>query len=164
MTVINKLYEICNGIIDNRDIPEKAKKIAKENGYIIIIGGSDDLMYAYGAKSYLTEIKEHSYGWNGDTLENINDKQLECEAKQLGLRIYWCGKIFSRNENLENNGIIDKISNYNISKQGGFYYTVKKEIKHKHFIVYTNDKIDNVYCTGIIIKLPKKFKPCFKNK
>ena len=95
---IERIKKICNGISYTRDIPEEAKKIAKDSRCIIIAGGSDDLMYAYGTECYLTHRMEHSYDWAGDTLENISDKNLECEAKQLGLKIFWCGKILNTNE------------------------------------------------------------------
>jgi len=146
MNILNKLYELCNGIEIRKDIPKEAEKLAKDNGYVIIIGGSDDLMYCYGSDSYLTEYQEHSYGWDGDNLINIRDKQLENEAKQLGLKIFWCGEILQTNE---------KIPNYDVEKQGAFSYQVNEKIISKDFIVF--EKKD-VYCTGIIIKLPKNFK------
>ena len=93
---IDKIYELVNGIDYSRDIPKEAELLAKNNNIIIIVGGSDDLMYCYGAESYLTRRCEHGYGWDGSLLQNIHDKNLECEAKQLGLEIYWCGKILDK--------------------------------------------------------------------
>ena len=83
MSAIEKIQTICEGIKYNRDIPMEAKEIAKDHNIVVIVGGSDDLMYCYGAKSYLTEYCEHPKGWDGDTLIGIEDKQLEYEAKQL---------------------------------------------------------------------------------
>ena len=91
--MLKELYKLLDGIEYTRDVPKEAEQLAKENGYVIIVGGSDNLMYCYGADSYLTDYIEHDYGWDGDTLTNIEDKCLENEAKQLGLEIYWCGAI-----------------------------------------------------------------------
>lgn len=156
---IEKCYELVNGIEYSREVSEEAEKFAKDNNLVIIVGGSDDLMYRYGANSYLTDYCEHSYGWDGDTLTNISDKELENEAKQLGLEIYWCGKIKNRYEE-----IIKSIPNYNTKKQGAFSYKVKDGINFKDFIVLENinDK-DDIYCTGIIIELPKDFVPSISN-
>ena len=147
--MLEKLYEMLNGIDYTRDVPEEAKQLAKDNGYIIVVGGSDDLMYCYGADSWLSEYVEHSYGWDGDTLKDIDDELLRDEAKQLGLEIYWCGKIVNTNK---------EILGYDTEKQGAFSYVVSDDIVSKDFIVYENDKKNEVYCTGKIIKLPKDFK------
>ena len=147
MKILNEIKEICNGIQYSRDIPEEAKKLAKENNIIVIVGGSDDLMYCYGADSYLANEREHSYGWDGDTLENISDKKLKKEAKQLGLKIWWCGTI-------EDAGL--EIENYDTDKSGAFSYSVNEDIKALDFLVMEDD---DVYCTGKIIQLPKDFKP-----
>ncbi len=150
--MINKICELVNGTTYTRTVPKEAIKLAKENGYIIIVGGSDDLMYCFGAECYMTDCEEHSYGWDGDTLTNIEDKKLEAEAKQLGLEIYWCGEI------IKGDKVVKKIDNYDTEKQGAFSYKVKEEIKYKNFIVYEDEKKNEIYCTGIIIELPKKFK------
>jgi len=147
--MINKLYEMVDGIEYRRDIPKEAEVFAKENGFVVIVGGSDDLMYAYGADSYLTDYCEHSYGWDGNSLEKISDKELQFEAKQLGLKIYWCGKIKGTNYTKEN---------YDVELSGAFSYSVKDGIEFKEFTVWEDDKKDEVYCTGIIIKLPEDFK------
>jgi len=147
--MIEKIYEICNGIEYIRDVPDEAKKIAKDNGYIIIVGGSDDLMYVYGADCYLTEEIEHDAGWDGEDLSKHSNECLSYEAKQLGLKIFWCGKIEETGES---------IPNYNIDKQGAFSYSVNENIESKNFIVYEDEKHNTVYCTGKIIKLPDNFK------
>lgn len=151
---IEEIYQIVNNIEYSREIPKEAEQIAKDNNIIVIVGGSDDLMYAYGSKCYLTDYCEHCYGWDGNTLRDICDKLLENEATQLGLEIYWCGKILDKNEN-----IIKEIPEYDYKKSGAFSYKVNENINHKHFIVL-EEKNDptNVYCTGIIIELPKDFK------
>ena len=152
---IDKIYELVNGIDYSRDIPKEAELLAKNNNIIIIVGGSDDLMYCYGAESYLTRRCEHGYGWDGSLLQNIHDKNLEYEAEQLGLEIYWCGKILDKYEN-----ILKEIEDYDIKKMGAFSYKVKEGIKFKNFIVYEDfEKYgeEEVYCTGIIIELPKGF-------
>ena len=146
---MNKLEEIkaiCDGIEYSRDVPNEAKELAKENNIVIIVGGSDDLMYCYGAECYLTDHCEHSYGWDGDTLKDISDKQLEKEAEQLGLMIWWCGKI-------EDTGL--KIEGYDTEKSGAFSYSVKDGIEALDFKVMEDN---DVYCTGKIIKLPDGFK------
>ena len=146
---IEEVFELVEGIEYTREIPKEAEKLAKENNIIVIVGGSDDLMYCYGAESYLSDYCEHSYGWDGDDLKDIEDKQLQDEAEQLGLEIYWCGRIISAKKSIEN---------YNVETQGAFSYKVKDGINFKNFIVYENDKKDDVYCTGIIIELPENFK------
>ena len=147
---IDKLYEMVNGILYSREIPKEAEEFAKENGFVVIVGGSDDLMYAYGAKSWLTEYCEHGYGWDGETFEDIDDKCLQKEANQLGLQIYWCG--LNRNMGRRN---------YITDESGAFSYSVKEGIEFKEFLVYEdeNRNSDEVYCTGIIIELPKDFIP-----
>jgi len=69
--IIDKLFDICNGIVEERDIPASAKALAKKHGYIIVVGGSDDLFYVFGAKCYMTERIEHSYGFSGDSLDDL---------------------------------------------------------------------------------------------
>ena len=148
MNSLEQIKKICDGIEYSRDVPEEAKEIARESNIVIIVGGSDDLMYCYGAECYLTDYCEHGYGWDGDTLKDISDKKLESEASQLGLMIWWCGKIES--ENLS-------IDNYDLDKQGSFSYTVNKNIETLDFKVVEDDR--KVYCTGKIIQLPEWFKP-----
>lgn len=146
MEILNRIKELCDGIQYSRDIPEDAKKLAKENNVVVILGGSDDLMYCYGADIYLTEHCEHSYGWDGEDLTKIKgDKKLKKEAKQLGLKIWWCGEI-------ENQGL--KIENYDTEKSGAFSYSVNKNIQALDFLVMEDE---DVYCTGKIIQLPDGF-------
>lgn len=145
MNILQKLHELCDGIEYSRDVPQEAKTLAKDNGIIIIVGGSDDLMYCYGTYSYLTEYCEHSYGWDGDSLKNISDKKLQKEASQLGLKIWWCGQIVEDNLTIEN---------YDTDKNGAFYYTVNDDIEALDFKVMEDN---DVYCTGKIIKLPEGF-------
>ena len=149
--MINKVKEICDGIQYSRDIPKEAKELAKENNIVVIVGGSDDLMYCYGADCYLTDNCEHSYGWDGDTLIGIGDKQLENEATQLGLMIWWCGVIVSDGK---------KIQGYNVGESGAFSYTVADDIESLDFKVMEDN---DVYCTGIIIQLPNGFINSLKN-
>lgn len=159
---IEKLYELVNGIDYNREIPKKAEKFAKENGFVVIVGGSDDLMYCYGAESYLTDYCEHGYGWDGDLLVDISDIQLKDEASQLGLEIYWCGKIFDNEMK-----VLKEKENYDTKTMGAFSYKVKNGINFKDFTVYENlekNGKEDVYCTGIIIELPEDFKPSLNNK
>lgn len=147
MNVLEQIKNICDGIEYSRDIPEEAKKLAKENNIVVIVGGSDDLMYAYGADSYLTDYCEHGEGWDGcDLAKHASDKQLRKEAKQLGLKIFWCGSIAKTGETIEG---------YNTDESGAFSYKVNDDIKHLNFKVMEDDE---VYCTGIIIQLPEDFK------
>ena len=145
MEGLEQIKAICDGIEYSRHVPIEAEELAKENNIVIIVGGSDDLMYCYGAKCYLTDYCEHSYGWDGDTLKDIDDKQLEKEAEQLGLMIYWCGEIKHSKHSIEN---------YNLDEMGAFSYSVKDEIKSLDFKVMEDD---GVYCTGKIIQLPENF-------
>lgn len=150
------LEEINNLLKDSiyrKRLNDEAIELAKKYNCIIIIGGSDDLMYCYGAESYLSDYCEHSYGYDGNCLTNIEDKELEYEAKQLGLEIYWCGKII----NNINDKIIKEIKNYDTSKKGAFSYKVKENINFKDFLVYENYEDDDIFCTGIIIELPNNF-------
>ena len=147
MNILDKLQEICDGIPYTRHIPEQAEKLAKENNCVVIVGGSDDLMYCYGADSYLTNYVEHSEGWDGcDLAKEAGDEELKKEAEQLGLKIFWCGKIHSTGE---------KIEGYDTDKNGAFSYQVKKGIEQRNFKVLEDDC--DVYCTGIVIQLPETF-------
>ncbi len=146
MNILEQIKSICDGVSLNRDIPEEAKELAKQNNVVIIVGGSDDLMYAYGAESFLTDYIEHSEGWDGcDLTQHACDEQLLKEAKQLGLKIFWCGEIKQTGE---------KIEGYNVDESGAFSYKVNDDIEHLNFKVMEDDE---VYCTGIIIKLPDNF-------
>jgi hypothetical protein len=146
MEKLKEIKAICNGIEYSRDVPEEAKAIAKENNIVIIVGGSDDLMYCYGADCYLTDYVEHGEGWDGCNLKkHASEKKLRKEAKQLGLKIFWCGSIKETGET---------IKDYNIDESGSFYYSVKKRIKALDFKVMEDEE---VYCTGKIIQLPDDF-------
>lgn len=146
MSILEQIKGICDGIEYSRHIPKEAEKLAKENNCIVIVGGSDDLMYAYGAESYLTDYCEHSEGWDGcDLTKHADDDELKAEAVQLGLKIFWCGKIIKTGEQIEN---------YNTEESGAFSYVVKEGIDHLTFKVKEGD---DIYCTGIIIKLPDNF-------
>lgn len=149
--ILSKIKDLCNGIEYSRDIPNEAKTLAKENGIVVIVGGSDDLMYCYGAESYLTKEREHSEGWDGEDLTKSKNKPLQKEAKQLGLKIWWCGEISDTGE---------KKKNYSTDESGAFSYSVNKSIEHLHFLVCENENdFSDIYCTGIIIRLPENFKP-----
>jgi len=147
MEKLQEIKNICEGIEYRRDVPDEAKKLAEENNIVIIVGGSDDLMYCYGAKSYLTDYCEHCEGWDGcDLAKDASDKELKAEAKQLGLKIFWCGSIKDTGE---------KIDGYDVEKSGAFSYTVNEDIESLDFKVLEDD---SVYCTGKIIQLPSDFK------
>lgn len=149
--ILKQIQGICEGIGYSRHIPIEAENLARENGIVVIVGGSDDLMYCYGAESYLTNYCEHSAGWDGEDLTQSYDKKLKKEAKQLGLKIWWCGEI-------EDTGEIKE--NYSTEQSGAFSYSVNAEIEHLEFTVCENEKdYSDIYCTGIIIKLPENFKP-----
>ena len=151
VNILQKIKEICDGIEYTRHIPKEAEELAKQNNIVVIVGGSDDLMYCYGADCYMTYCCEHGYGWDGNTLKNISDKQLEKEANQLGLKIWWCGKI-------EKEGLVRE--GYSVDKKGAFSYTVNDKIEYLDFKVLESKKESDVYCTGIIIKLPDDFVSC----
>ncbi len=147
MNNLEKIQEICDGIEYNRDVPDDAKKLAKQNNMVIIVGGSDDLMYCYGADCFLTDYCEHSEGWDGcDLSKEAGDHELKAEAKQLGLKIFWCGAILSTGE---------KIEGYEVDKNGAFSYSVNEDIKSLDFKVVEDDS--DVYCTGKVIQLPDNF-------
>ena len=148
--MLNKIKELCDGILYSRHIPDEAEALAKNNNIVVIVGGSDDLMYCYGAKSYLTDYCEHSAGWDGEDLTKSTDEKLQIEAEQLGLKIWWCGLIMDNNKN-----VLEKIENYNWDEKGSFSYSVNENIEHVHFKVMENEK--EPYCTGIIIELPEDF-------
>ncbi|PIF44307.1 hypothetical protein CLU96_1248 [Chryseobacterium sp. 52] len=150
--ILNKIQKLCHGIEYSRHIPDEAEQLAKENGIVVIVGGSDDLMYCYGADCYLTKECEHGYGWDGEDLTKIKgEKKLKKEAKQLGLKIWWCGNIKESTEH--------KL-NYSTEENGAFSYSVNEDIQHLEFLVCENENdFSDIYCTGIIIKLPDNFKP-----
>ena len=145
MEKLEEIKAICEGIEYSRDIPEEAEKLAKDNNIIVIVGGSDDLMYCYGADSYLTKHCEHGNGWDGDDLTDTGSTEFDLEALQLGLKIWWCGK---------NEGKGLKIEGYSITESGAFSYSVNENIKSLDFKVMEDD---DVYCTGKIIQLPENF-------
>ena len=64
-------------------------------------------------------------------------------------------------ENLER--IVKEIEGYDTDKSGAFSYKVNDNIESKDFIVYENEKKDQVYCTGIILQLNKDFIKADKN-
>lgn len=147
--VIEKIKAICDGIPYTREIPFKAEQLAKQNGIVVIVGGSDDLMYCYGADSYLARECEHSEGWDGCDLSlHACEEPLRKEAEQLGLKIFWCGKIVKTGETIEG---------YDTEKSGAFSYKVADGIEYADFIVMEEEGSNEVYCTGIIIKLPENF-------
>ncbi len=148
--MLKEIQKLCNGIEYSRHVPKEAEQLARENNIIIIVGGSDDLMYCYGAKSYLTDYIEHGAGSDGEDLTKSHNKKLRAEAKQLGLKIFWNGEIEETGETIEN---------YNSDESGAFSYKVNKNIESLDFKVL-EEKADwtNVYCTGIVIKLPDNFK------
>jgi hypothetical protein len=147
LDTLNKLFELCNGIAYNRSIPDEAEDLAANNGFIVLVGGSDDLMYAYGAKCYLTDQGELSYGWNGFDFSatDLNDSELKRETDILGLKIWWCGKIKHTGEILPW---------YDTDTKGAFSYSVKEGLLCKEFTVFENVGKPEVYCTGLIVKLP----------
>ena len=151
MNPLKEIYNICHGIGYNRDVPKEAEKLAKNNNIIIIVGGSDDLMYCYGAKSYLTAECEHLYGWDGEDFSDIEDEKLLNEVNQLGLKIWWCGLIQEPRQ---------EKPNYKVTESGAFSYSVNPEIEYLEFLVCENENdFSDIYCTGIIIRLPEDFKP-----
>ncbi len=148
MEKLQEIKNICEGIEYSRDVPKEAKRIAEENNIVIIVGGSDDLMYCYGADSYLTVYCEHSEGWDGcDLTKHASDEELKQEAQQLGLKIFWCGEISETGE---------KIPSYNTEESGAFSYVVNENIESLDFKVMEEG---DVYCTGKIIQLPEGFRP-----
>ncbi|WP_430827268.1 hypothetical protein [Chryseobacterium indologenes] len=148
--ILKQIQELCNGIEYSRHVPYEAEKLAKENGVVIIVGGSDDLMYCYGANCYLTDEVEHGVGWDGEDLTVYeHDSNLQSESYQLGLKIWWEGVC---------NG--EKKENYSIEESGAFSYSVKEGIEYLEFKVVEDLKDPtDIYCTGIIIKLPEYFTP-----
>jgi len=150
MKVLEKIKEICDGIEYSRHIPKEAEELARQHNIVIIVGGSDDLMYCYGAKSYLTEYCEHGEGWDGcDLAKDASEEQLQKEAKQLGLKIFWCGTIAETGET---------IKDYDTNKSGAFSYTVNDNIEALDFKVLERGDANDVYCTGKIIQLPNNFR------
>ncbi len=144
--MLKKIQEICEGMGYRTGVPIEAFKLAEENNIIIIIGGSDDLMYCYGANSFLTEHEEHGEGWDGcDLSKDASEPELLKEAKQLGLKIFWEGKIEKTGET---------IKDYDSDKMGAFSYKVNENLESVTFKVVDDEYI---YCTGIIIQLPNDF-------
>ena len=151
MNPLKEIYNICHGIGYNRDVPKEAEKLAKNSNIIIIVGGSDDLMYCYGAKSYLTAECEHLSGGDGEDFSDIEDEKLLNEVNQLGLKIWWCGLIQEPRQ---------EKPNYKVTESGAFSYSVNPEIEYLEFLVCENENdFSDIYCTGIIIRLPEDFKP-----
>jgi len=147
--VLQKTKELLGEVVYRDSLSKEAIQYAKDNNLIIIIGGSDDLMYAYGADCYLTDYEEHDAGWEGEDLSFANNNKLRKEASQLGLKILWCGKIQDK----------QIIENYSIEESGAFNYLVNPDIESLDFIIYENYKEDGeVYGKGLIVKLPENFK------
>ena len=55
MELSEQIKAICDGIEYSRDVPKEAKELARENNIVIIVGGSDDLMYCYASMLLFTE-------------------------------------------------------------------------------------------------------------
>lgn len=148
--ILKEIQDLCNGTEYSRHVSAEAERLAKENGVVIIVGGSDDLMYCYGADCYLTRACEHGVGWDGEDLTvYLHDDDLQHEAFQLGLKIWWEGKC---------NGEIKE--NYSVEESGAFSYSVKEGIEYLEFKVCEEENdFSDIYCTGIIIKLPENFIP-----
>ncbi len=146
--MINKIYELCNNIAYTRSVPDEAIELAHKHGYIILVGGGDDLMYAFGADCWLTKHCEWNYGWDGCDFSEQEDlsEELKKETDILGLKIWWCGKIKHTRR---------CIPDYDTEKKGAFSYTVRPEIESKEFTVLEKLGEPEVYCTGLIVKLPE---------
>lgn len=154
--MIDEIYRIVNETTMYRDIPDEAKALAREHGYIVIVAGSDDLMYCYGADCYMTRRIEHGGVYHGLDLSEHPDEKLRREASQLGLKVFWCGKLRTKD------GGEEAIEGYSVKKYGGFSYIVGSDVESRNFSVLddaTSGGAPEVYCTGIIVKLPGNFTP-----
>jgi hypothetical protein len=154
------LQKMLYGIEYTRHIPQEAEDYAIKHNLIVIVPGSDDLFYAYGADCYLTQQVEFDC-WDGTDFEDA-DNDLKNEVKKYNLKVLWCGRI--------DDTIF--IKDYSILEKGAFSYQV--DVKHKHFpimeeknVILLDNKtvIDNgverelksgdIYGTGIIFKVIK---------
>ena len=107
-------------------------------------------MYVYGADCNLTKECEWNCGADGcdfSLYDSINPN-LKKETDALELKIWWCGKIMHT---------LKHIPDYDTDKKGAFSYTVKDSIECKEFTVLENIGGPDVYCTGLIVKLPSCF-------
>ena len=146
--VLKKAKELLGEVVYRENLSKEVIQYAKDNNLIIIMGGSDDLMYVYGVDCYLTDYEEHDAGWDGEDLSLSENESLNKEASQLGLKILWCGKIQDK----------QIIENYSIEESGAFNYLVNDNINSLEFIIYENSKEDGeVYGKGLIVELPKNF-------
>ncbi len=151
MEVLEQIKALCDGIEYSRRVPKEAEELAKANNCIIIVGGSDDLMYCYGADCYLTDYIEHSC-WEGRDFTENDNTPATYEGRQLGLKAYWGGAIDD----------VPILEDYDTDEMGAFSYSVKEGVKALDFKVMERylDGTKEVYCTGKIIQLPDDFKPC----
>lgn len=96
---------------------------AKENGFVIVCGASDDLMEFYGA------ISDEGDCYDGGTVWFTSEKVLnENESKTAGARCIealWC-------------------------KEDSITWTYKTDIPHETFLIYDDEE---KFCRGIVFRI-----------
>lgn len=130
MDELKQFAETLNG--RQYEYPQFTKEeiqLAKDNGYVIVTGASDDLIELEGSICYETGC----YGGEKIYIDTMNfhvSKEEYDIFHNLCIKINWCK---------------DKDKNDNIIP-----WTYETAIKHENFIVYKDDK---PYCRGIVFEL-----------
>lgn len=103
-------------------------QIAKDNGFVIVCGASDDLMEFYGA------ITDEGGCYDGGTVWFNKDGVIDAQAVtgDRCIEALWC----DADAKDENGNVIT--------------WTYKTDIPHGTFMIYEDDE---VYCRGIVFKL-----------
>jgi hypothetical protein len=118
--------------LDNRqyDYPQFTKEelqIAKDNGFVIVCGASDDLMEFYGA------LEDEGDCFEGGKVYfdqyGVFQDGTKCDSV---IEAFWCDEYFKD----ENGNVIT--------------WTYKTDIPHETFMIYEDEE---PYCRGIVFKL-----------
>jgi hypothetical protein len=119
--------------LDNRQYayPQFTKEelqTAKDNGFVIVCGASDDLMEFYGA------LEDEGDCFDGGTVWFDKERVLDGPAAtgDKSIEALWCDK----NSKDKNGNVIT--------------WTYKTDIPHETFMIYEDEE---PYCRGIVFKL-----------
>lgn len=112
---------------DYPQFPKQVLETAKENGFVIVYGGSDDLMEFEGAMNEEIGCYEGGSAYVGRTV--ISDAPICVGDKEI--KAIWCGG--------EQDGNGNEIA-----------WVYKTEIPHETFMIYEDGE---PYCRGIVFSM-----------
>ena len=85
---------------------------------------------------------------------SINEDKWAFQAKEIGLKIYWCNECIDFNTKIKE---LYKEKNYTLDEYGAFTFKVDNKYNSLEFkVLLPDDEILNdnkIYCTGLIVKL-----------